>query len=652
MLQRVVRAAAPRRWAMALPCIQAPVLRTWQASTAALPYTARFMSANRSQKVPLNEEIRAQFVNVVAESGEIREGVDKRAAVKEARKMGVDLVQVALVPSKVPGAPPVVLCKMFDFKKKATSSAKATVESRMKGDKDVEYKANIASNDELVKNKRVQGFLEKGHPVNLVISWGNRAERKPAGLELYDRILAFIEAPYVVGKFKVNNTGARARLNPTKRATAKSVPRDADSQPGDQKDSMWFGVNPLRWNRPTGVHPRAVRSSRHRGRNGSAKAVVAPLEPIVPAPNQPPTPTPPTNDGLRRQASPPTEPNNVLTDTDEVGAHTVQTLYGHAGGVCALLASDDRYIISCSMDMTLRVWSRGSLNCHHVLKGHRDVVCALDLSSDYLVSGSHDGTVGVWLCHHDFRLRMRFEGHSGHVTKVQIVSGAIVLSGAEDHTLRLWSLETWAALRVLAGHNGYISCWLFLSTKCWSGGADATVCVWALDAPQPVHVFDRSHRKTIQSLVDLGNRTIASASNDGTIQVYDADALRWIATIDVGAPVYQLQVAKTKYLLASTGHGHVLLYGLHGTKTAALELSQDVRLHEQWIPHLAVRGNFAACAAESVLFVLDVRSFEVVVKVETHQGLVHAIAWLHSTAVLTCGKDGVIKAFKFPHLPL
>ncbi|KDO15910.1 hypothetical protein SPRG_18549 [Saprolegnia parasitica CBS 223.65] len=96
----------------------------------------------------------------------------------------------------------------------------------MKGDKDVEYKANIAANDELVKNKRVQNFLEKGHPVNLNISWGNRGERKPLGLELYDRILAYIEAPYVVGKFKVTNHGARARLNPTKRATAKSTERD------------------------------------------------------------------------------------------------------------------------------------------------------------------------------------------------------------------------------------------------------------------------------------------------------------------------------------------------------------------------------------------------------------------------------------------
>ncbi|EQC31921.1 hypothetical protein SDRG_10438 [Saprolegnia diclina VS20] len=219
MLQRVVLRAAPLRRCAPMLSMAAPM---------ALPLMtpARFLSANRTKRVPLNEEIRAPVVNIVDEDGIIREAVDKRTAVKEAKKKGVDLVQVALVPPKVPGAAPIVLCKMYDFQKKSASAAKTVVENRMKGDKDVEYKANIAANDELVKNKRVQNFLEKGHPVNLNISWGNRVERKPLGLELYDRILAFIEAPYVVGKFKVTNHGARARLNPTKRATAKSTERD------------------------------------------------------------------------------------------------------------------------------------------------------------------------------------------------------------------------------------------------------------------------------------------------------------------------------------------------------------------------------------------------------------------------------------------
>ncbi|OQS01978.1 hypothetical protein THRCLA_21544 [Thraustotheca clavata] len=217
MLQRVVQiaGAVPRRSFPLRP------------ATPALQFL-RHLSANRTKRVPLNEEIRSPIVNVVDDDGNIRDAVDKRTAVKEAKKKGVDLVQVALQPPKTPGGPPIVLCKMFNFRQKSQATAKVQTENRMKGDKDVEYKANIAANDELVKNKRVKGFLENGHPVNLIIAWGNRFERRPMGLELYDRILAFLDVPYVVGKFKVNNNGVRARLNPTKRATAKNAPQEYD----------------------------------------------------------------------------------------------------------------------------------------------------------------------------------------------------------------------------------------------------------------------------------------------------------------------------------------------------------------------------------------------------------------------------------------
>ncbi|RHY27669.1 hypothetical protein DYB32_006632 [Aphanomyces invadans] len=175
------------------------------------------MSQQRSKKVPLNEEIRAHSVTIVMEDGTVRENVEKRSAVREARSLGFDLVQVSLQPSEKPNGHPRVICKMYDFRKRIHSEPKPTAdepERKMKGDKDMVYKVDIEAHDEGVKTRRVTGFLEKGHPVNLVIEWGHRSEKRPKGMALYDRLLETIDAPYAVAKSKTTNHAIRARLNP------------------------------------------------------------------------------------------------------------------------------------------------------------------------------------------------------------------------------------------------------------------------------------------------------------------------------------------------------------------------------------------------------------------------------------------------------
>jgi translation initiation factor IF-3 len=183
----------------------------------------RCFSENRTKKTPINEEIRAQVVHVVDDDGTLRENVDKRLAVKEAKKKGVDLVQVSLQAPKGGTTRPIVVCKMFDFQKKAYDEKKRKPASqiRMRGEKEVVYKANIATHDENIKSKKVQDFLLKGHPVTLVVEWGSRMERKPDAINLYNRVLSSIDAPYATGRSKMGASSVRARLNPTLKTLGK-----------------------------------------------------------------------------------------------------------------------------------------------------------------------------------------------------------------------------------------------------------------------------------------------------------------------------------------------------------------------------------------------------------------------------------------------
>lgn len=65
---------------------------------------------------------------------------------------------------------------------------------------------------------------------------------------------------------------------------------------------------------------------------------------------------------------------------------------------CVALTSDDKSIISGSVDKTIRIWSISKKQQVAVLNGHTDIVNSIAITHNdkYLVSGSADSTVRVW----------------------------------------------------------------------------------------------------------------------------------------------------------------------------------------------------------------------------------------------------------------
>ncbi|GMH34686.1 hypothetical protein BSKO_02547 [Bryopsis sp. KO-2023] len=109
-------------------------------------------------------------------------------------------------------------------------------------------------------------------------------------------------------------------------------------------------------------------------------------------------------------------------------------------------------VVTAGGDDTVKIWGRrgegGSWECEGELTGHQHIVRCVCAARDgaILVSGGEDTTLRVWSatsrkCMHVLR------GHTNRVDSVDAHRDEVV-SGASDHTVRFWDLNSGACLRV------------------------------------------------------------------------------------------------------------------------------------------------------------------------------------------------------------
>ncbi len=120
-----------------------------------------------------NEEIRIPNVRLIDEKGEQFGVVSTDEAKSKAKAAGLDLVEIS------PNAEPPV-CKIMDFgayiyeKKKLEKRQKLT--GKAQTCKEIKFGIRISDHDFEVRLNRSKGFLEKGHPVRVILQFKGREQ--------------------------------------------------------------------------------------------------------------------------------------------------------------------------------------------------------------------------------------------------------------------------------------------------------------------------------------------------------------------------------------------------------------------------------------------------------------------------------------------
>lgn len=223
-------------------------------------------------------------------------------------------------------------------------------------------------------------------------------------------------------------------------------------------------------------------------------------------------------------------------DNDNYGIIT-----GHKAAVLDVRWSrDGRSIYSASADLTLGTWdvASGTRVRKHV--GHEDMVNAVDVvsrGSELVVSGSDDGSVGVW----DPREKecTTYFQTEYPVLAVAVDSvGAQVFSGGVEGTISVWDpRRADAPLMTLPGHGDALVTGLRRSPDdqtLASVGADSTVRTWDVRAFGPadraLQVYDGSVAGLEQNLLrpawSADGSKLAAGSSDRTAVVWETHSRR------------------------------------------------------------------------------------------------------------------------------
>jgi WD40 repeat protein len=209
-----------------------------------------------------------------------------------------------------------------------------------------------------------------------------------------------------------------------------------------------------------------------------------------------------------------------------------------SGSENVAFSPDGRWLVTSSLDRTLRVWDAATGDELRVLDvGFNAYAIGLSPDGRFLIAGtSADGVVSVWETE-TFARKAELRGHAGEIYTIAFSRDGHAVTASVDGTARVWDLASRRELMILRDHTGPV---LGLAVSpdgstIATGSADGTAKLWDAATGREVLTL-LGHSKNVYAVAfSSDGRLLATASIDGTVALHllPIDELRQLATTRV-----------------------------------------------------------------------------------------------------------------------
>lgn len=212
------------------------------------------------------------------------------------------------------------------------------------------------------------------------------------------------------------------------------------------------------------------------------------------------------------------------------------------------------------------------------MDGHSAPVRDILFSSDgnQIVSGSDDNTVRLWSLE-TLKDEKTFRGHNGSVRSLVLADDdSVILTASKDNRIRQWSIDQYAEVRVLHSHVLDEHRAEVLSARFSRDGSrivtaskDRSALTWESATGKRLAQFAEGHQfLTSSAVVFPDGKRIATAAADNTVRVWDLDS---------ATELFSIQPSGRAAAISVSPDGNWIITGSEGTK-AGVETHYSARI--------------------------------------------------------------------------
>ncbi|KAL3058751.1 hypothetical protein OYC64_010822 [Pagothenia borchgrevinki] len=250
---------------------------------------------------------------------------------------------------------------------------------------------------------------------------------------------------------------------------------------------------------------------------------------------------------------------------------------GHTAHIlCMAISSDGKYLATGDVNKLIMIWE--AKTCKHLYKftGHKGPVSGLSFrrGTHDLYSASHDRSIKVWNVDENAYVETLF-GHQDAITGLDCLSReCCVTSGGRDRSVRVWKIPEESQL-VFHGHEGSIDCIQLINEEHMVSGADdGSVGLWSVNKKRPLSTVKQAHGRHgeaglqqahwVSSVAALQNSdTVASGSHNSEVKLWmcgqNYRKLEPLFSVPVCGFVNSLKFSSSgQFLVAGVGQEHRL----------------------------------------------------------------------------------------------